>query len=321
MIKDCEKLFHDYHFHQIRQEGEFTAFCIKNETGEGWMRGMELFPGLILFFDSLRMSTCFQEVTPAYGCLEINYCRSGCYEVEMQGGGHYFLRSGDMCVNDPGSAKVQWSRIPTGIYEGITLYAEVEKVQSWLGRSFAWAEISLLPLKKLMENDRDVLLTPSGREIESLFQGMYRAEKKFCRERTALLAVELFMKMQRFTGDPGISLPGFSGAVVESTRGAYRYLTEHPFRKTTLGELAEIFSISETNLKRCFKAMYGQSPGAFLRSERLHQAALLLTEYPERTIGDIALQAGYENPSKFSGAFKTVMGEPPGAYRKRLLGS
>lgn len=49
--------------------------------------------------------------------------------------------------------------------------------------------------------------------------------------------------------------------------------------------------------------------------KRIEAAAEVLITEPHLNIGEIAYAAGYENQSKFSAAFKSVMGITPQAYR------
>lgn len=70
-------------------------------------------------------------------------------------------------------------------------------------------------------------------------------------------------------------------------------------------------------MKNCFKGIYGISIYAYLKDYRINTAALLLRQTNE-SITQIANRIGYENPSKFSDAFKKNMGMLPSEYRKSL---
>ena len=55
---------------------------------------------------------------------------------------------------------------------------------------------------------------------------------------------------------------------------------------------------------------------AYLREYRLQTAQKLLAE-TDASIAEIAHRVGYENPNKFSSAFRQVFGMTPTEYRKR----
>ena len=59
------------------------------------------------------------------------------------------------------------------------------------------------------------------------------------------------------------------------------------------------------------------STAAFLRAQKMRQAAVLLRE-TDRTVLDIAGQFGYDNGSKFARAFRSVIGVSPNARRSGI---
>lgn len=85
----------------------------------------------------------------------------------------------------------------------------------------------------------------------------------------------------------------------------------------TLTELSERFEIPVTSMKMCFKEVYGRSMYSYMKTYRMQRAAVLLRETTD-SITEIAFQMGYDNPSKFSEAFKKEYGELPSEYRKKL---
>ena len=56
-------------------------------------------------------------------------------------------------------------------------------------------------------------------------------------------------------------------------------------------------------------------PLDFMKIKRMEAAAELLVSEPQLSICEVAEAAGYENQSKFSAAFKSIMGVTPFAYR------
>ena len=92
-------------------------------------------------------------------------------------------------------------------------------------------------------------------------------------------------------------------------------LIENPFSKITISQLAEMFHVAESSMKRCFTSIAGNSIGTFMKIKRMEAAAELLVSEPQLSICEVAEAAGYENQSKFSAAFKSIMGVTPFAYR------
>ena len=83
----------------------------------------------------------------------------------------------------------------------------------------------------------------------------------------------------------------------------------------TIDELADRFDLPPTAFKTCFKGVYGLPPYAYLRTFRMERAAALLRETDLR-VADIGLAVGYDSPSKFTAAFKAVIGQTPTVHRR-----
>ena len=80
-----------------------------------------------------------------------------------------------------------------------------------------------------------------------------------------------------------------------------------------------MFGISKTSLQCCFKSIYGTTPASFMRDKRIRYAAQLIISEEDKSIGEIATEVGYDNASKFTTAFHSVMNEHPLEYRKRNM--
>lgn len=86
-------------------------------------------------------------------------------------------------------------------------------------------------------------------------------------------------------------------------------------RHMTIQETACCLNVSPTSLKQAFRGVFGMPVYAYMRILKMRSAALELCR-TDKPIMEIAGEHGYENGSKFSAAFKGVMGETPSAYRK-----
>lgn len=79
--------------------------------------------------------------------------------------------------------------------------------------------------------------------------------------------------------------------------------------------LCQLAEMSESKLRIAFKALYGKPLYAYIR-EAVMKRAMQLLAYDELSIKNIAARCGYENPAKFTAAFKDVHGITPSAFRK-----
>ena len=67
----------------------------------------------------------------------------------------------------------------------------------------------------------------------------------------------------------------------------------------------------------CHHTINSSSPAAYFRRLKMDSAAQLLRE-SEMRVADIRAAVGYDSPSKFSAAFKSVWGVCPADYRRTL---
>ncbi len=83
----------------------------------------------------------------------------------------------------------------------------------------------------------------------------------------------------------------------------------------SLKELSSILKISKYKINQSFYRHKGMSYAEYLRYSKLVSSCKRLEEN-NMSILEIALEAGFENPGKFSAMFKRYMGTTPSAYRK-----
>ena len=94
------------------------------------------------------------------------------------------------------------------------------------------------------------------------------------------------------------------------------FCMEHMQEHYTIQFLAQRAGISPTKLKSIFRRTYGIPLFAYIRAEKMRLSARQLAEANSRIL-DIAEACGYDNASKFSAAFRDVIGCSPKEYRKK----
>ncbi len=84
-----------------------------------------------------------------------------------------------------------------------------------------------------------------------------------------------------------------------------------------VSEMAQSCFISEEQLSRIAKSLYGQSPRSRLITLRMEKACELLN-HKDWSIAMIANRLGYRDPYNFTHRFKRYHGVSPSAYRKAI---
>jgi AraC-like DNA-binding protein len=82
----------------------------------------------------------------------------------------------------------------------------------------------------------------------------------------------------------------------------------------TIAQLSRLFEIDRTTLKKLFRRIFGCPVYTYAKNRKMFRAAELLRDTEMKVI-DIAEEVGYCNASKFSSAFRDVIGTAPKNYQ------
>ena len=107
----------------------------------------------------------------------------------------------------------------------------------------------------------------------------------------------------------------FDKKQIQTTKAIREYLVSHLDEKVSLEQLAKDAHLNLSVFHLVFSHIYGDTPYAYLKKYKMNLAAQWLSEHKMK-IGDIALELGYSNASKFAKAFQSVYGVLPKDYRK-----
>jgi AraC family transcriptional regulator, exoenzyme S synthesis regulatory protein ExsA len=124
-----------------------------------------------------------------------------------------------------------------------------------------------------------------------------------------LKLVELIVYLRGVFGNTFIS----EGAVLPGRLSQFqlqKVIENNLTGNLTLEELAFLCNMSLASFKRTFIKIYGTSPGKWIRERKLEWAAEQINVF-HRSPKEIGFQAGYDDYSSFSYAFKQKFGKSP----------
>jgi AraC family transcriptional regulator len=104
--------------------------------------------------------------------------------------------------------------------------------------------------------------------------------------------------------------------LVARFRRVLDFVDAHLDEELTVDRLAAVAAYSKYHFHRQFSALYGVGVGELVQLLRLDRAAHDLA-FRERSIIEVALDAGYESPEAFARALKRVTGQTPTELRKQ----
>lgn len=278
--------------------------------------GYDVFPGIKLLY--IDADGCTESVTrPGDGdVLELEHCQQGRAESQLQDA-YYYLSDGDLAIAHR-CAEPETIRFPSGRYQGITIRIDLNKAPGCL--SCILEEVYVQP-RKLCDKfcaDGRAFIARSNASMEHIFSELYSVPEAirlgYCKVK--VLELMLFLSGLDYTAD---ALPQrrLSSSQAALAKEVCAYLNEHMESRITLAMLSEQFHVSGTLIKNSFKSVYGESLYAYTRAQKMRRAAELLRSTDE-TILEIAGRFGYDNASKFAGAFRDVIGITPNEYRQSL---
>ena len=249
--------------------------------------------------------------------IAIQHCREGRFEGEYPNGACIYMGPGSLSVNLPAWAPATNS-FPLRHYHGFYIAilpepaeASIAKLEQLLGPM----GIMLSGLVEHLSEKNKLAFYDTDATIAGRIASIYESYKEGREERLRLQVLELLQLLgtqETLQPEPGQYFPREQAAVIKEIR---QYLVSHLDRHIPLPELADRFRISLTGMKNCFKSVYGQPVGMYLREYRMQVGAEKLRNSGLKII-EIAASLGYENPSKFTEAFSARYGMTPSTYRK-----
>ena len=106
------------------------------------------------------------------------------------------------------------------------------------------------------------------------------------------------------------------GLTPKQRRLIKQYVESQECGAPTISSLASLCGLSERYFCRLFREEMGHTVGQYLKSVQISRAKryLLTTDLP---LKEIAFRLGFANAANFSAAFRTVMNQPPIAFRQQ----
>ena len=304
--------------YKISADEAISIYKMKDETGEGMMTCFHVLPGIDLMYNDFHMQSCLSCVNAKADMICIDHCREGRIEWELSKGSYLYMQEGDLRITDKKLHNGKFS-FPLSHYHGITICIYINEARKTLEKILGGIPVDLSDFKtKFCSADKPFIMRESD-SVHRIFYDLYNIPDKTRIPYFKIKVLELIMflseaKLPR----GGKEHPYFSKTHVKNTKEMVNFLVENVESHYTLNELSEKFCIPLTSMKNCFKGIYGTSIYSYLRVYRMQTAAYMLRK-TSQSITTIAANVGYSNPSKFSAAFKKVMGMPPMEYRKRLV--
>lgn len=288
------------------------------QAGDGCINRYPLFDGVEVLILRLEMQS-YIEKRSRIDELEINFCVNGRFESNFSARDHVLLCPGDMAIScfDGKHGAQSESRFPLGYYEGVCLRVNPLRARAWMEQCASAFFIDFSALKRNLLSGCWYAYSQAGPRCEHVFRELYENAAYFDLQYLQLKSIELLMLLSRI---PRMQ-PQRSYCSAKQTE-LISHLRDHLLSDhehyISLAQLAAEHGVSVSHLQKLFKQIYGAPIYHYVKEYRLEQAAVELVK-SSKSITEIALDAGYDNPSKFTQCFKKRYGSTPSQYRLQAI--
>lgn len=296
-------------------ESDCKTYHLSNETGTGTITVYQVFSGIELYYNDMHMAYCNQNQETAKNRIEINHCSIGRYECSFGENSCCYLAEGDLSIGS-GMKKKSFSSFPLQHYHGITIVIDMDKLLPEVRQIMRLLNIDMDYIQKYICEENRLVIVRANSSIEHIFSELYHVKEQRKSGYIRIKMLELLFFLSDFEAEKEAIQPEYyNQKQVKLIKEVAAFITKDLTVHYTIEELAQRFHISATTLKKYFHGIYGTTIYAWLRIYRMQTAQKWLIETDE-SIENVAHLVGYENPNKFSSAFKKVYGMTPTEFRK-----
>ena len=299
---------------EVHTDGINSATMTLDGNEYGSLRLFPLAPGVVLSFNRIYTQVWPLAQTEAANILLLNFCLNGRCEVNLDNGQFAFLSQGIMALGTQ-QAKEAY-RYPSGIYEGVELFLDLDTLAQKPYCMFQEAGIDLSALIRHLQAAQKLYLAQTPTATQGILSELWELRDTEDVGMMKLGSARLLLELGRQPYVPHPRIRYFTLSQVAIAKEVCSILLSDLSHNHTAQELAERFQIGETSLKNYFRGVFGENLSVWLREARMRRAAELLRD-TELRVAEIAAQVGYENQSKFAAVFAKQFGCPPLEYRRR----
>ena len=109
----------------------------------------------------------------------------------------------------------------------------------------------------------------------------------------------------------------YDKSISDAVCASLLYIHQYYNKKITLDELASVAGYSKSRFSHLFSSQIGISPKAYQNNVRLTTSREMLLS-TDKTIGEIALLCGFDDPLYFTRQFKKKYNVSPTEYKYRM---
>lgn len=309
------KVEHRLHYPQQSNHGKLAACGTLTTSGRAILEDYHLMHGVHFSHYYIIGNAARDTHGSTDTVIEINHCQIGRLSWHMADGMSLHLGPGDMALHSAYHCHASTMELPLGYYEGIGIHIDLPVLAKNLPPALKEAGLDYRQLFSLLCTDNKPLYLQESCLFDKLIAPLYDLPAEFTLPYLQLKVQEIILLLAARPRHLNKSNHS-SYTAIERTKEIHQLITGNLDKRYTTKELAKKYHTNTTTLKNDFKALYGAPIAAYMREYRARAAVDLMHDGLPLTT--IAKRLGYESQSKFTLAFKKIMGELPSLYKKKL---
>lgn len=277
----------------------------------------DIFPGIEVSYNYFLADHFCHQHPHMPTIMEINHCRHGRMGWQMAHNLNLFLGEGDLSFHMKDYCSKSSLSLPLGYYEGISFSIDFEKLQQNPPDILKSSGIDYNTIQAAFCNPTKITAIPQNFDIECIFNGLYNLPASLVMPYCKLKTQEFILFLSRLPSHELSLLQPCDTEQVRIVKEIHSFLTMNLRERYTIEYLSKKYLLNTSTLKSTFKVVYGSPIAAYMKEYRMNQAITYLRE-TDYSMAEIASLVGYENQSKFTAAFKNVVGVLPTTFRKNI---
>lgn len=282
-------------------------------NGTGILYDYSIFPGIDLIFMDFNCSDIFDEPNEMRNVLEIRHYQEGRVEFEFEGDKVFHLQQDEFCVNGMLNMPARYS-FPFDYCSGLSLVLDKNSMTEVTRSQLALFQIDISVLEEDLDTAHQWYICKTPPSMCHVFEELYAAKEHETSQYFRIKVLELLYHATKLRKEDRVAATYYAREHIEIVKRVRKAMLKDLSRSTPLEQFLRGEAISTVTFQTIFKQIYGRSPYAYLKHDRMNSAAVQLRESNE-SINQIALSLGYSNASKFARAFRDVFGVLPKDYR------
>ena len=246
----------------------------------------------------------------------LHYCAKGRCEIQTNDGMYAFMEPGVLCVESHKRKEKNFNFYGEE-YEGVEIAFELDTFDDEQKAYLKSLGVDIYDMEERFNRDAEYyignvtdLLKASELELDTIMKG--ESPDGLTLFLSVLRINNLVKNGHILTDDSKFYLTKGQRKIVSEI---HDYFLNHISEDITVEQMADKYKLSHVSLNKYFRVMYGDTIHKYMQNYRMGFAAKELAK-STKSVAEIAALVGYDNQSKFSGAFKKKYGMTPLEYRR-----